>query len=172
MIFLVILSVLGVAAIQNSTLSSRIARNQADRNLAFQAAEAALRDGDLDVRSLKVDASDCVAGTTGCRASKIFLANGFNPDCDNGLCCTIPICGTVAGVLPVWTDAPKWGATGKSIAYGTFTGATTLPIVVRQPRYLVEYFPKGALSVYRITALGFGANESTQVMLQTTVKVR
>jgi type IV pilus assembly protein PilX len=41
MIFLVILSVLGITAMQGSTLSSRIARNEADRNLAFQ---AALRD--------------------------------------------------------------------------------------------------------------------------------
>lgn len=44
LIFLVILSMLAVVAIQNSTFSARIAGNEADRTLAFQAAEAALRD--------------------------------------------------------------------------------------------------------------------------------
>ena len=178
MIFLVILSVLGISAMQGSTLSSRIARNEADRNLAFQAAEAALRDGELDARNLKVDITPCAAGAVGCRSVLIKGGSGgtndFNSTCADGLCCTVAICGTTVSTLPVWTDATKWaatGATGATVRYGTYTGATALPVVFRQPRYLIEYFAKAQAPVYRVTAVGFGANESTQVMLQSTISV-
>jgi type IV pilus assembly protein PilX len=170
MIFLVILSVLGISAMQGSTLSSRIARNEADRNLAFQAAEAALRDGELDARNLKVDISECTAGAIGCRAV-LVEPGAFNATCADGLCCSVTLCGTMVSTLPVWTDAAKWGTTGASVSYGLYTGATALPIVSRQPRYLLEVFETADDPVYRVTAVGFGANESTQVMLQSTVRV-
>lgn len=173
MIFLVILSVLGISAMQGSTLSSRIARNEADRNLAFQAAEAALRDGELDARNLKVDITECASGDLGCRAIVIDRASGFNDSCTDGLCCSSPSagCGTAATVLPVWSVATRWDAGGSSVRYGLYTGATPLPVVFRQPRYLLEYFAKTDAPVYRITAVGFGANETTQVMLQSTIRV-
>jgi type IV pilus assembly protein PilX len=71
---------------------------------------------------------------------------------------------------PVWEDTTKWATSGASVAYGTYTGATALPVVAQQPRYLLEYFPLGDSTVYRITAVGFGANTSTQIMLQSAVK--
>lgn len=177
MIFLVILSVLGISAMQGSTLSSRIARNEADRNLAFQAAEAALRDGELDARNLKVDITECTSNAVGCRTKIIDRATGgtndFNDTCIDGLCCSSPSagCGTAATVLPVWSVATRWDVGGASVRYGVYTGATPLPVVFRQPRYLIEYFAKTDAPVYRITAVGFGANDSTQVMLQSTIKV-
>ena len=173
MIFLVILSVLGVNAIQTSTLSSRVARNEADRNLAFQAAEAALRDAQLDVNNLAVDRTACVAGVGTCRAKSIKNYSGFNDACTDGRCCTHPSvinCPTKPSVLPVWEDTTKWTTTGGSVAYGRFTGATALPVVAFQPRYLLEPFEIQDGFVYRITALGYGANDSTQVMLQTTMR--
>lgn len=164
MIFLLILSVLGIAAIQSSTLGARVARNEADRTLAFQAAEAALRDGELDVKNLRVNNSACVAGATGCRAQTINRGDGFDTVCSLGLCDSRTF------TSPVWEDTKKWGTSGPSVVYGAYTAAAALPVVGQQPRYILEYFPLGESVVYRITAVGFGANTTTQVMLQSTVK--
>lgn len=164
MIFLVILSMLSISAMQGSSLSSRVARNEADRALAFQAAEAALRDAELDVKNLKANNTACVAGSAGCRVENINRGDGFTTLCPLGLCDSRTF------TSPVWEDNTKWATTGSSVAYGTFTAATALPVVAQQPRYLLEYFPMGDSVVYRITAVGFGANTSTQVMLQSAVK--
>ncbi len=164
MIFLVILSVLGVSAMQSSTLGSRVARNEADRTLAFQAAEAALKDGELDIKNLKADNTACVAASPGCRVENISRGNGFDT------ACTLGLCDSRAFTTPVWEDTTRWATTGASVEYGTYTAAADLPVVGQQPRYILEYFPLGDSVVYRITAVGFGANTSTQVMLQSTVK--
>ena len=164
MIFLVILSVLGISAMQGSTLSSRIARNESDRNLAFQAAEAALHDAELDIKNLRIDNSLCLPTVTGCRAERINRGDNFVATCTLGLCDPTQIS------TPVWEDTTKWASGGGSVTYGTYTGAATLPIVVQQPRYLLEYFQLGDATVYRITAVGYGANSTTQIMLQSAVK--
>lgn len=164
MIFLVILSVLGVSAMQSSTLGSRVARNEADRTLAFQSAEAALRDGELDIKNLKANNTACVAASPGCRVENISRGDGFDTSC------TLGLCDSRAFTTPVWETTSRWTTTGASVAYGTYTAAAALPVVGQQPRYILEYFPLGDSVIYRITAVGFGANTSTQVMLQSTVK--
>ena len=166
MIFLVILSVLGISAMQSSTLSSRIARNESDRNLAFQAAEAALRDAENDIAYRRFDRSACASTISGCRTFEGLL--NFDAACTNGLCDTVG-----AGLATnFWETASFWTATGNSQVYGSHTGAAALPVVFRQPRYLIEGFQVGldGSTVYRVTAVGFGASESTQIMLQTSVK--
>lgn len=165
MIFLVILSMLGISAMQSSTFSSRIARNESDRNLAFQAAEAALRDAELDIKNLRADGTACTPLIVGCRAEGIHRGDSFDGACTDGRCDPADI---VTG--PVWENTANWSGTGASIVYGTYTGAPGLPVVVQQPRYLLEYFPLGDSTVYRVTAIGFGANASTQIMLQSAVK--
>lgn len=168
MIFLVILSGLGITAIQTSTFSSRIASNEMDRNLAFQAAEAALRDAENDIAYRRFDLTPCSAAIVGCRAEPFEGLLNFDTVCTNGLCDTIG----AAAATQFWETAAIWGATGASVAYGTRTGAAALPVVVRQPRYLIEGFQVGldGGTVYRVTAVGFGANETSQIMLQTAVK--
>ena len=178
MIFLVILSVLGVSAIQTSTLSSKVARNQLDRTLAFQAAEAALRDAELDLNNKKFDkVTKCTAGASDCRATLITSGgSNFGNDtsanpaanrCNLGLCSTDD---PIAGALPFWEERNRWTNANDSVVYGTNTGATGLPVVAQQPRYMIEYFKQGDESVYRITSLGFGASASTTIMLQTAYK--
>ena len=162
MIFLVILSLLGVSAIQTSTLSSRIARNEADRSLAFQAAEAALRDGELDVRNQRFDRSKCKPSIPGCRANLIQFKTRSDA------ACTLGLCAFQDGVAP-WEIASRWSTSGASISYGTYSGAAALPLVNRQPRYLIEALPLTDAPTYRITAVGFGASSTTQVMLQIVV---
>lgn len=157
MTFLVILSILGVTAIQGSGLSARIAGNEADRTLAFQAAESALRDAEKDIRGV------C---TTSCRTTPISpeTADIFGTTCALGLC--LPSTTTT----PVWEVKENWTTTNRAATLGQFTGTPTLPVVSQQPRYLIEYFKVGESFIYRVTATGYGARDTTQVTLQSSVK--
>ncbi len=49
LIFLLLMTMIGVASIQTTSLDERMAGNLRDRNLAFQSAESALRDGEDNV---------------------------------------------------------------------------------------------------------------------------
>ncbi|KDE39704.1 Type IV fimbrial biogenesis protein PilX [Nitrincola lacisaponensis] len=51
LLFLLILTILGVAGIQTTSMQERMSGNMRDRNMAFQAAEAALRGGEDFVRA-------------------------------------------------------------------------------------------------------------------------
>ena len=179
LIFLVILSGLAVVAIQNSTFSARIAGNEADRALAFQSAEAALRDAENDIRGLGADAlRDCLdykAQTTtattnanfNCRTDPIDRGNGFDVACPEGRC-------IANATSPVWETTTNWVGTNsaRTVEYGRYTGAVWLPVVIKQPRYMLEYFKQGDYSVYRVTAMGFGANDTTRAILQASIKAK
>ncbi len=167
LIFLVILSGLAITAMQGSGFAARIAGNEADRNLSFQAAEAALRDAELDIRNAVADGSTCTG--LPCRTDLIYRGNGFDVDCPLGRC--VPLAASAA--VQNWEVAANWSNTSvKTVVYGLYTGATALPVVSRQPRYMLEYFKQGDFAVYRITAVGFGANESTQTILQSALKAK
>ena len=152
-----------------------------DWNLAFQAAESALRDAEREIKT-----GTRVIGQTGF-ASGCSASTGAN---GAGLC--LPnLCTDTAATgdcLPIWIDLSKkqgdtgWisgASAGKSIAYGAKTGAVALTGVAAQPRYIIEVLtvpdasslkpPPGMPAqkyVYRATAVGFGASVKTRVMLQ------
>jgi type IV pilus assembly protein PilX len=164
LIFLVVLSILGVSIIQGSTFGSRIARNESDRLLSFQAAEAALRDAETDIRFQRANGTPCPVGGVACRTDAIN-GSDFNAACTNGLC------EFSTTSTNVWEASSIWATSGASVLYGRYTGAANLPIVARQPRYLIEYFTLNESAVMRVTAVGYGASENTKTMLQTSVKV-
>ena len=185
MIFLVILSGLAISAMQGSTFSARVAGNESDRTLAFQAAEAALKDAEHDLSSVLADGTTaCPSPSTVCRAEPISRGDGFDTTCPNGRCIPVPPCTPQPSctqpaqnweISANWTNAAPADNTAianGSVIYGFYTGATALPVVAQQPRYLIEYFKQGDFSVYRVTAVGYGANSSTQAILQTAVKAR
>jgi type IV pilus assembly protein PilX len=156
LLFLLIMTVLGITAVRTSNLEEKMSGNERDRELAFEAAEATLRDAERDI-ALNITASAAFA----------------NP-CANGLC-TPP----VAGVSAV--DSVNWmGAAPK--VYGTGSGAAAYPVALaRAPRYVIELMPdmpapageslnqRSTVSggtPFRITATAWGRKQSTQVQLQ------
>ncbi|WP_101480289.1 PilX N-terminal domain-containing pilus assembly protein [Janthinobacterium sp. 61] len=176
---LVIILLLGISAAQMALQGEKAARGERDRQIAFQAAEEALVDAQNDIEGLP--------GAPG-RAS-LFApgsAAGFAAGCGEG--------GALGLCLPAPEDAPAlWlsmdldgaDAGSRAVPYGQFTGAVMQTgqgfLPSRRPRYLIEllpFHPPGAQAaavagglatesyVYRITAMGFGAQESTQVVLQ------
>jgi type IV pilus assembly protein PilX len=158
LIFLIVLTILGLVSVRSSTMQERMAGNDRDRAIAFEAAEAALRDAELDIlRNLTPESP-------------------FDAACTNGLC--LPA--TVA--TPNWQLVPWTGATSR--VYGVASGSGAYPLDVAQPpRYIVELLPDlpagagnslnanvrsstSGGTAYRITARGWGRRGTTQVMLQ------
>jgi type IV pilus assembly protein PilX len=169
--------IFGVAAANLATQDERGARVERDRQLAFHAAEAALRDAERDIDGTTAVAPD---------RRRLFLNPGqgnFMPGCvvgdahpAQGLC--LPL-----GAGPAWERvdlADTNPGTAPAVAYGRFsgrkltTGLASLPALL--PRYIIEALPyryPGASAeagapawIFRITAIGFGANPAQRVVLQ------
>jgi type IV pilus assembly protein PilX len=168
LMFLLVLSVLGVAALNSTLMQEKMVSNTKDLNLAFQAAEAGLRDAEGDV-------TKNIGGGT------IFSAS-----CTNGLC-TPPS----TWATPSSADISKvvdWSDGGKTRAYGAYTAAPALADVAAQPAYVIEKLsslpaspgssvgigiapPSGGGAAYRLTVLATGARPETRVILQSTFLV-
>lgn len=163
LVILVVMMLIGVAAIQSTTLDEKMAGNETDRNRAFQAAEAALRDAERDFTSGGRDLSGLSAFSPDCGASTTAS------DADDGLCYN----GPAGYATPIWTTASMTGA--PSVQYGRFTGAAGISGVSAQPRYLIQGLRQnvpgsGTVFYYRITARAQGASPNTVVWLQTVFK--
>jgi type IV pilus assembly protein PilX len=158
LMFLIVLTVLGLVAVRSSTVQERMAGNDRDRAIAFEAAEAALRDAERDVQA------------------NLSAADPFDAACTGGLC--LP-----SGVATANWNSITW-AGGTSRIYGVNTGAGAYPLAVANPpRYIVELFEEvnaspgntakvqpgssvGKATPFRITARGWGRRPGTQVELQ------
>jgi len=169
LIFLIILSGLGITAMQGSTFAARIAGNEADRNLAFQAAEAAIKDAERDLANMAWNSAtnvfvNCIdTPITGCRTNPNEGKTHFAANCLDGRC--------AGNAGRIWEATTTWTST-RSVVYGTYTRMPALAVVAQQPRYVLEAFgnPSTGELAYRITAVGYGANASTQAFVQSAFK--
>jgi len=153
LIMLLIMTIIGLSAMQSTTLEEKMAGNYRNSNIAFQAAEDALRDSEKDI----------ACNTTSCtsRTAPISGLTNFDASCTNGLC---------AGWMPsIWTDTAK---IGHAINYGAKTGAAAIAGVSSPPQYLIEgkkcIGPGWASwkNCYRITTIGYGGTQKAQRLLQ------
>ena len=158
LVLLLVLTIIGVSAVQTSSLETRMARNEHDVLLAFQAAESALR-----------DAEDFLETVT--------ALNGFTAGGGSGLW-NLP----ALGEPNRWEDADIWAGNGSVVA-PTSVGT----VVAEDPRYFIEHIASiereenayqiddpysvtatDRIEIFRITALGTGGTANARVMLQTT----
>lgn len=175
MIVLTIVSILGIGAIQISMMSERGARNDRDQQMAWQGAEAALIDAQIDI-----DGSSTSGNITSSRSS-IFkpqpLTFNFVDGCA-GAGNSLGLCLPSALGKPVWLLVNLADATSaaQTTEYGAFTGRTFQAggagiQPAQKPRYIIELLtdPDIALKgsyVYRVTAMGFGPRQDIQAVLQ------
>ncbi len=167
LILLLVLTILGLAAAQSTSIQERMAGNARDKDLAFQAAEAGLR-----------AAENCV--NTGMAICTNFSANAngvytFNAD--------IPPPPST-NLNPLWKVPNFWGNAAYVLSYQTVIGAS-LPSVASQPEFIIEKMPPVAapgsnigmqqfgsgspsVQLYRITSYGTGGDSSATAMLQVT----
>ena len=169
LLFLVLLTIIGISSISSVTLEERMAGNLREQTTAFQAAESALRDAEID---LEKD-----IGGTGNR-DPMTVATHFANDCSGAF--TVGLCKQPAAPPGTWqteivtASAWNWTDANKTVAYGTYTGSAAVAGVVRPPRYVIEYLEEKDDSstapptrFFRITARGWGASDTSTVTLQT-----
>jgi type IV pilus assembly protein PilX len=168
LLFMVAALMLGVSVLSVNVMQERTIGNTKDRDLAFQAAEAALRDAEQDLKT------------------NITADSEFTATCTNGLC-TPPSQRAVPLSVPVHDAAAgfAWDNVNQVRRYGQYTGAAAFPSVRAggQPRYVIEKLgplgtppgesltriglePASPAYGYRITAQASGARDETVVILQ------
>ena len=177
-IMLLVITMLAIAGARAALDTKRSSRNQRDFEIAFQAAEAALRDAEKDIES-------------GSRADSFIptAPKGFMAGCGTGTSKADPTLG-LCDTTDTWTATNIWDQVDwttkvgqRTVEYGTFTGlafptgAGLTP--ARKPRYLIEIFQDTELGedatgtqsppsfIYRVTAVGFGPNDTTRAVVQT-----
>lgn len=186
LIFLVVLTMIGVTSARMSTLEERMSGNMRDRSIAMQAAELALRDAERDILGLGESP----------RSVPISGRTDFGADCDldatdntfdDGLCDRRGSPATYSATSITWpeftsvedidydefsldmTDHP-------AVEYGRFTGADAIPGLATQPRYVIEGILRRVPGhsdtyYYRVTVYAQGVNENTVVWLQEVFKL-
>lgn len=159
MLFLVILGMLGVTTMTATTLEERMAGNTRDRDLAMQAAEAALRDAERDLTN------------TATTAGRVITLVNFVAACTAGLC---------TEGAPILTNIDDPAKSAFFTQYMSSSQAFMGPAA--QPRYIIELLaamppqvpappPGQQIRNFRITAKGFGRNTNTVVILQTVFQL-
>lgn len=160
LVLLLVLTILGVSVVQTTSLEIRMARNEHDNLLAFQAAESALRDAETTLEA-----------TTSTFAYNGGGAGGLwdEPDLNDG---------------NRWEDPAVWGD-GRSIVAPTGVSAVSGQ---PQPRFMIEHIASvqrdenayqqdneyntsgsaDSVEVFRVTAVGIGGSPNSRVTLQTT----
>ena len=186
------LLVLAAITLRVSTRNERMAGIDLDRALAFQLAEATLRDAQQDIMRMSATGTPC---TTNCRPATDFpnkdtglTGVSYLGTCRQGMCYLGP--GSVApagtneagsaylapGFVNPW-DRPDPGETDPArpyARYGEFTNANWTALqsttgASRRPRYWIEviaYGPARDRLIYRITVQASGRSADTVAMLQ------
>lgn len=166
MLFLMLaLLMMSLSGTRAALAGARSARHERDHQVAHAAAEVALRDAERDIEGAAGPASPRTAIFTA------LDADAFEQRC-NGQAEKTGLCKVATGgAAPAWQAADLAGEVG--VEYGRFsgralpTGSGSLPAAA--PRYLVELLPPAppaSQPLFRITALGVGADAATVVVLQ------
>jgi type IV pilus assembly protein PilX len=153
LIMLLVMTVLGIAAMQVTRMEERMAGNSRDINLAFQGAEAGLRDGEgrinaMTTRPLPCSAAPCAVWR------RDFLAQDLRDQ-----------------LLAWWnTNGTEYGAAGTA----ELTEVTRDPIVVTESLGFVPdslsigHGPPEGRDFYRVTATSTGASDTANAVLEST----
>lgn len=187
---LLLMLILGTAGMRTTIMEEKMAGNSRDFNNSFQAAEQGLTDGEQDVLNKdpvtrkKVRPDD-------------YIKTNFSSSCINGTDRALDgLCLPSTTALPQWLII-DWKAIATNdttpLPYRKYGKATKIngetpppvPLVVRQPRYILEYLASVGSRVvgrgptpqniyYRVTTQGYGvamtddSEPLARVMLQTT----
>ncbi|MEA3277710.1 MAG: PilX N-terminal domain-containing pilus assembly protein [Pseudomonadota bacterium] len=169
LLILLVMTLIGVTALQTTTLEEKMAGNMQNRNMALQATEAALRNAEDWINSHVTEPPETSGGTNG-----VWILNAPDPD--------------VSSTEPWWDEADESWWSANAAPYGgdpvnpTGAGTTLDANLAAQPRYLVEqqafvpdslvvdpYRTQNAGKVYyRVTGRGVGGSDTAVSRLQGT----
>jgi type IV pilus assembly protein PilX len=155
LLFLLVLTLTGATAMLLSTLEERMSGNLRDRNLAFQAAESALRQGEAALKqSLESGAPgvfNCIAGNTCPVVSDVTASNAWAVD--------DVVVFNYANSLPHLASQPR---------YRIEVLTASLPIPTPNDAGSAIVLDASVACRYRITAFGTGGMASTTAIVQST----
>lgn len=166
---MIVVAFLVVTAAQSYNTEQRISANESDRKLALSLAEAALREGELQVLDLEYDTDSKVT---------------FSENCAKGLCTAVNVRTNNTGNEEAFDNIVVQGKpTVEAVKRSCTANSTDLCIdkkgmeykkgtrsVSKMPRYIIEYLGvKNGENVYRVTAKAWGKNANTVVVLQSYV---
>ena len=184
LVILVVMTLLGISAIDSSNLNLKIASSDKNRQVLFQAAEATLAIAEQVIENQAPDDTvlqDCTSGSSDC----------FDDTCANGLCfngvysagdsqydCSLSLANPPPekfwrdSALNVWEDGAKH-----------FTA--NVNGLDEDPKYIIEFLcfvergdgstfdasnPNNGAPLFRVTALAESADGRGRVMLQSTYR--
>lgn len=173
LIILTLMTVIGVTAVKSSVIENRIATNMYDKQMSFEAAEAALRDAEawLVAQESSPDAVKIAGGTS----TVTVWVKGFPTNTHRDV---------AAAVTPLkFSDDSIWDTYGED--YGQATGAASMDDLAATPQFIVEQFTfipddmsaetlaagRGEF-YYRITARARGGSSTSETLLQTIYRMR
>ena len=148
LIFMVVLTLLALAAMRTTTLEERMSGNARDRDLAFQSAEAALRAGE-----------QAVSGAT---LPAFALGTPLTPRI------------AAATLTSYWQNTHPWATQSVAIGWQP-AGTSAAPQYVIEDMGATAWAAAAAVwlsvplnenGVYRVTARGVGSSANTVVILQ------
>jgi len=160
LVMLLIITVLGLSSVQTTSMQERMARNSRDTNLAFQAAEAAIRDAEIAMSELN---SIDVFTNAGANANGLYVEQAYLAD-------------------------PNWRQLDWSEENGAYVVApTVISGVAAQPKYIIEFIKtvesfddrlnlnnigqdtgSGRTQIFRVTVYATGGSDTAHVMIQST----
>lgn len=157
LLMLLVMTVLGVTAMQMSRMEERMAGNSRDINLAFQGGEAGLRNGENDLRVLTMRPTTCaVAPCNLWRRDLITTSMRDQP-------------------MSWWTtNGREYGVA----ATAEVAGVTRDPMIVVEevgfvPDSLtVGHGPPEGRNFYRVTSTSSGASDTAEAVLESTYAKR
>lgn len=142
LIFLMVLSLLGVWAVNTNSMQEKMAGNARNRDLALAAAEAALNHAESTL--------------------SVWRAGPF----DGSLAGLLPYDATTANDITYWRDVARWSSY-RQVPSGTLNQVAEQPryVVQRMPTPVGG----GTAEYYRVTARGVGGDINAVVVLQSIV---
>jgi len=183
LIILLLLTIIMVSAVKVTVLEEKMSGNSQNQNVAFQAAESALREAEATIL-LYSDLNPQVDwngdGTQEANPFRPYkMTNGYfqntsDPICWEGLCgVTTPLQSDLFKAVKASKPAADFHT-----AVGSKTASTGIAGIAAEPEYIIEYDsdlpdltrPNQRYVFFRITARAWGQNNSV-VQLQSTYKM-
>lgn len=184
LIMLLVLTVLGVSSMEGTGLEMKMASNNRDRQVAMQAAEAALTTAENYIQTNGFALSDLQNGCSGASCFESTCADGL---CFNGSYASTDKdfeCTLAPPAIDVWEDPALdvWNNAAKHVS-------VSIPPLKNDAKYIIEflcYMDSGngqylsdvasgsgggnGARLYRISALGTGDTGRARVLLQSVYR--
>ena len=185
LVLLLTLTIVGVSSTTGVSLNQRMASNFRDSDLAFQAAEAALTEGER----LALRVAEAFNQTTLAHIGPTCgTADCFQPGCVDGLCFDgsydpVATCDLQAPHPNPATDEETWTTDGVFRE-----SAVNYPGLVERPKFIVEflcyipvvdpvpafpgqYDPGSYRMHFRVSSYAIGASGNSEIVLQSTLQI-